>query len=248
MHFLVFQHIEVEHPGIFRDFMRADGVTWDAVDLDMGEPIPALDGYDALIVMGGPMDVWQEDAHPWLVPEKAAIRAAVAERGLPTLGVCLGHQLLAEALGGKVGPMATPEVGILDVELTEAGRTDPLFAGIAPVSPALQWHGAEVSTAPEGATVLARSPLCAVQAFHLPPLAYGIQYHVELTPDTVSEWGEIPAYAASLDKVMGAGALERLKAEAAAAMPGFNADARKLYDNFMSGIRNQASGIRSAAL
>ena len=248
MHFLVFQHIEVEHPGILRDFMRADGVTWDAVELDAGEPIPALEGYDALIVMGGPMDVWEEDAHPWLVPEKAAIREAVAERGLPTLGVCLGHQLLAEALGGKVGPMAAPEVGILEVELTEAGRADPLFAGIAPTGNALQWHGAEVITAPQGATVLVRSPICAIQAFRSPPLAYAIQYHVELTPDTVREWGEIPAYAASLDKAMGPGALDRLDAEAAAGMAGFNADARRLYENFMSGIRDRASGIGTAAL
>jgi len=83
MRVLVFQHIAIEHPGIFRDFLAADGVAWDAVELDAGDPIPPLDGYDALLVMGGPMDVWEEDAHPWLAAEKRAIRAAVAERAMP---------------------------------------------------------------------------------------------------------------------------------------------------------------------
>ena len=77
---LVFQPLAIEHPGILRDFMAADGVTWDAVELDEGQAIPALEGYDALLVMGGPMDVWQETEHPWFVAEKAAIRQRDAGR------------------------------------------------------------------------------------------------------------------------------------------------------------------------
>ena len=91
MHILVLQHARVEHPGIFRSFLKEDGHSWDAVHLDEGEALPELKGYDALWVMGGPMDVWQEDAHPWLRAEKDFIRAAVAEQGLPYLGLCLGH-------------------------------------------------------------------------------------------------------------------------------------------------------------
>ncbi len=231
---LVFQHISIEHPGIFRDFLAEDGIDWQAVELDAGEPIPNLDGYDALWVMGGPMDVWQEDAHPWLLPEKAAIREAVAERGMAFFGLCLGHQLLAAALGGAVGPAAEPEVGVLEVELTEAGRRSPLFAGMAPRAKCLQWHGAEVTRAPEGAEILASSPACRVQAMSVGERAFSLQYHVEITATTVDDWGAVPAYAAALETALGPGALPRLRADAAAHMAAFNRDARRLYDNFMT--------------
>jgi len=234
---LVFQHIACEHPGVFREHLARDGVEWTAVELDAGEPIPDLAGYDALWVMGGPMDVWQEDAHPWLAPEKVAIREAVLDRGMPFLGVCLGHQLLAAALGGEVGPAREPEVGIIEVELTEAGRAHPLLAGLPARGACLQWHSAEVLRAPEDAVVLARSPACAVQAMAVGPRAFGLQYHVELTEATVPEWAGVPAYTASLERALGPGAVPRLQAEAAARMAEFNRDAERLYRNFMAVAR-----------
>ena len=82
MHILVLQHAPVEHPGIFRRFLEEDGHSWDTVELDQGGQLPSLDGYDALWVLGGPMDVWQEDEHPWLKDEKAFIREAVEQRGM----------------------------------------------------------------------------------------------------------------------------------------------------------------------
>ena len=231
---LVFQHISVEHPGIFRDFLNQSGVEWDAVELDEGESIPEWGDYDGLWVMGGPMDVWEEDIHPWLKPEKEAICEAVEVRKLPYLGVCLGHQLLADALGGEVGPSESPEVGIIDVELTPEGRKSPFLEGLSAVTKCVQWHSAEVKRTPPGAKTLVSSPLCGIQAMAVAETAFSLQYHVEITPTTVSEWGQIPAYEAALERSIGPGALSRFAADASANMATLNRAARRIYDNWIA--------------
>ncbi|MEQ8898448.1 MAG: type 1 glutamine amidotransferase [Roseovarius sp.] len=234
MHILVLQHERVEHPGVFRKFLREDGHTWEAIELDEGEPLPdSAEGFDALWVMGGPMDTWQEEQHPWLKDEKAFIRKAVAEDGLPYLGLCLGHQLLAEALGGSVGPSKTPEIGVMDVQLTEAGASGVLFDGLPERFDCLQWHSAEVTALPEGAQVLATSPDCAVQAMKWETRAYSMQFHMEIEADTVQNWNNIPEYAGALDKAIGADAVHDLEAACAERMESFNERAERLYINWL---------------
>lgn len=233
MRILVLQHARVEHPGIFRRFLDEDGHSWEPVELDEGEPVPKLDGFDALWVLGGPMDVWQEDEHPWLPGEKALIREAVAEKGMPFLGLCLGHQLLAEALGGGCGKAAQSEVGVMDVELTEAGGESVFLDGLDDRFSCLQWHGAEVNSLPPGAVVLASSPACAVQAMSWGPRAFSAQFHVEVEPDTVTNWAAIPEYADALRANFGKNGVSVLDAACADAMTGFQSVAERVYLNWM---------------
>lgn len=236
MKFLVFQHAPSEHPGSLRDFMRADGFTWDAVELDAGEPIPDVAGYDALLVLGGPMDVWEEDFYPWLAIEKKVIRDWVTA-GRPFLGICLGHQLLAEAMGGEVGKMAQPEVGVCPVSLTPEGMGSPLFLDFPGSFPTLQWHGAAVLRVPDEALVLAHNAHCPIQAMQIGPRAFGIQYHVELIDTTVSDWGAIPEYRCALESITGPGGQERLEAAVAENMDRFRISAGSLYRNFRSVLK-----------
>ncbi len=230
MKVLVFQHVVSEHPGSFRDIMAMRGCRIHQVELDAGAPIPPLDSFDILLVMGGPMDVWEEEKFPWLIAEKAAIREWVGA-GRPYLGICLGAQLLADALGGEVRLMtAPPEVGMSQVRL---GAPDAIFDGVPALCTCFQWHGAEVSRLPPGARLLASSPGCAVQGLAIGNCAYGLQFHMELTDTTAAEWGALPEYAAALERVKGSGALPALQAEVAAQLGELQANARRIFANFL---------------
>lgn len=237
MRILVFQHVSVEHPGFFRALWAEAGDQWRAVELDALEPIPNFDGFDLLVVMGGPMDVWQEKTHPWLAREKTAIRHWVRDLRRPYFGVCLGHQLLAAALGGKVGPMARPEIGLVPIDLTPAGQEDPLFQGFASSFETFQWHGAEILRLPEGAQILASNAACPAQAIRWGRHAYGVQFHTEIEQSAIAEWEQIPEYMESLEKALGAGQAGRLGATIMPKIAAFNAGARLINDNLLGIVK-----------
>ncbi|GLR68182.1 amidotransferase [Acidocella aquatica] len=238
MKILVFQHVAIEHPGSFRDTIKAQGHSLHQIELDEGEAIPPLHDYDVLLVMGGPMDVWEEEAHPWLAAEKAAIRAWVSA-GKPYLGMCFGAQLLAEAMGGKVGLMKTaPEVGMSQVRQVGAAA---LFSGLPEQLTCFQWHGAEVCELPPGASLIATNAACRVQGFALGEHAYGLQFHAELTETTAQEWAALPEYAAALETVKGPGSLPLILAEVDAKIDDLQGVARRLILNFLQGATLQVS-------
>jgi len=237
MKLLVFQHIDCEHPGSLRTFLAADNVEWHAVNLDQGEAIPPLEDYHALWVMGGPMDVWDVEEYPWLIAEKAAIHRWVKELGKPFLGLCLGHQLLADALGGTCEPQRPPEIGIVDVEQTRDADSDPLFDGMPQKQKCLQWHSVCVAQAPENTTILASSDVCRIQAMRVGSNAWSMQYHVEVEADTVANWGKVPAYREALENTLGPDALAMMKSDADRHMPAFLNCAETLYRNFIKQVK-----------
>jgi GMP synthase-like glutamine amidotransferase len=152
------------------------------------DPLPRpLSEYGAIIAFGGGMHADQEDEHPWLRRVLDLLREAL-DREVPTLGICLGGQVLARVAGGDVGPATRAEWGWDAVELTPNGSADPVFAGLGPTLEVFQWHSYRFEL-PPGAVALARSPVC-LQAFRAGRAAWGLQWHPEVTAETAMVWGE----------------------------------------------------------
>ncbi len=193
---LVLQHHPLEHPGAMARALRRSDATLETVALFDGGACPAtLAGYDGLLVMGGPMSVQDDDAHPWLASERALIARAM-ETDLPTLGVCLGSQLIAAAAGAAVTRGPEPEIGWYAIHPTDAAADDALF-GDATSFAALEWHR-DVFTLPAGAVPLAASARCPLQAFRLGRRVYGLLFHLEIDAATVAGWCEAFAEGAPL--------------------------------------------------
>jgi GMP synthase-like glutamine amidotransferase len=150
------------------------------------EPLPSLEETTALIVLGGAMCANDDQLHPFLTQVKGLIRETAA-RSVPYLGICLGGQLLAAALGGKVMANRWGELGMLEVELTTPGREDRLFAGLSSRFATFQWHHDSFDLPAEG-ILLASSPACPHQAFRIGPCAWGVQFHPEMTEEIIRAW------------------------------------------------------------
>jgi GMP synthase (glutamine-hydrolysing) len=185
MQVLAFRHVPFEDVGLIRPILEERGIAIEYADLYRpGSQPPDTKAFDALIFMGGPMSV--RDPLPFLQWEMRAILEAV-QRNQPVLGICLGSQLIAKALGARVYSNPGKEIGWFDVSFNEEARSDPLFAGVLRTNSIFHWHG-ETFDLPDGATLLASSERCRHQAFRVGDRTYGLQFHLEVTPEMISAW------------------------------------------------------------
>jgi GMP synthase (glutamine-hydrolysing) len=200
---LVFQHVPYEPLGTLDPLLKESGFRIRYVNFGRDPLIrPSLDRYAALIVLGGPMNADQIDHYPNLRSEVEIIREALA-RDMSVLGICLGAQLLAKALGGRVVRNAVREVGWYDVELTPEGQVDPVLSTFAARQEVFQWHEDGIEL-PTDAVHLARSPASRVQAFRYGEHAYGFQFHLEVDGSLIERWLTVPENQALLAQERGA--------------------------------------------
>ena len=199
---LVFQHVPYEPLGTLNPQLKAAGFRIRYVNFSRApEAQPSLDGYNGLVVLGGPMGACQTDRHPHLSTEIELIRQAVRLR-LPVLGICLGAQLLARALGAKVRPSSKPEIGWHTVNVPERAREDTLFRHFKPSQKIFQWHS-DTFALPKGAIHLASSEVCPNQAFKYGDNAYGLQFHLEVDRQLIGRWLKVPAHQREIEAMGG---------------------------------------------
>jgi len=237
MKIISLQHIAIEDPGTFKDFLLADGHELTTIQLDEGENIPSnLDEFDAMLCMGGPMDTFMEDEFNWLVGEKKAIGEYVLNLKKPFLGFCLGCQLLGEILGGKVVQSNPPEIGVLDIDVSDQAITDPVFNFLPNKIKALQWHSYEVQglESNPNINIIGSSPTTKYQIFGYNNHAYGIQFHLEIRKSTVDDWAAVPEYKNALEQSLGQEALPLMKKEVNEEIDNMMAQCNQLYQNFIS--------------
>lgn len=180
MRISVVKHVEFEGPGLIAAWARSRGHALSLTELALGRPLPELESFDALVLMGGPMSVNDEGRYPWLAPEKELVRRALRSQK-KVLGVCLGAQLMASALGARVAPMGYREIGWHPVRATEPEH--PWVAGLDP-APSFHWHG-EAFELPAGARFILGSEACEAQAFAWGRFGLGLQCHLETDPDAL---------------------------------------------------------------
>jgi GMP synthase-like glutamine amidotransferase len=184
---LIIKQVEQEGPGLIEKIFAENGWGLKTVELSHGEKLPSdFDETGALVVLGGPMNVYEEKQYPFLKEEESLIRKALIEE-VPILGICLGAQLLAKTCGARIKKAPQKEIGWYKVEKTGDGKKDALFKESPDHVQVFQWHE-DTFDIPEGAVLLAEGKDCKNQAFRVGLNAYGLQFHIEVTEDMVQSW------------------------------------------------------------
>jgi GMP synthase (glutamine-hydrolysing) len=211
MRVLIVKNIAAEGPGTIEDFLRSANISYSIIDLNKGEQVPPVSDFTHLVIMGGPMAVYEMDQYPYLKSEARLIEQAV-KANKRVLGVCLGAQMVAYALGARVYAGGQKEIGWSEVAITPEGMNDPLMSSLAldgkKRAQVFQWHG-DTFDLPAGAVRLASSELYPNQAFRYSDRVYALQFHIEVTPVIVFDW---------------------LKDEKGIDLKGVDAESKRIYD------------------
>jgi GMP synthase-like glutamine amidotransferase len=190
MSVLIIKNTASEGPGTIQDFLRDAPLTYFVRDLEAGESLPDLDDFSHLVIMGGPMAVYEMHRYPFLINEALLIDKAI-KANKHVLGVCLGAQMIAHVLGARVYHGKQKEIGWYEVSLTDNGIKDPCMSQLVVdgknAAQVFQWHG-DTFDLPRGAVRLASSSLYPNQAFRFSDNVYALQFHIEVTPSIVREW------------------------------------------------------------
>lgn len=185
---LIIKHIEIEGPGTLFDFFIKSSYQMKIIEIGRGEELPPLEKCQAIISLGGPTNVYEEEKYPFLKREVDFIQDAIKNQ-IPFLGICLGAQLLVRAAGGKVKKLDTRELGWYKVSLTQAGKKDTLFKGQEERLEVFQWHE-DFFDIPKQGELLATADTCHNQALRVGNCAWGLQFHPEMTVEMLLDWFE----------------------------------------------------------
>lgn len=227
---LVLQH-EWDNPkGYLGELLEAHRIAYDVTEIEKAT-LPDPSTYAAIIALGGSQHAYAEQEYPYLVQEKAWLRTIVSQ-DIPYLGICLGGQLLADALGGQVRPHIMTELGFFDVQLTTQGQKDPLFSGLPGYQKVFHWHE-DTFNLPDGALLLATSTNTENQAFRYGHCAYGLQYHIELDHDTLNTWLYHPSMKESMIAILGTSAYQKIEQEREIHFPIYQKHTKMLFENFL---------------
>jgi GMP synthase (glutamine-hydrolysing) len=240
---LVFQHVAHEILGTLDPLLRSYGFRNRYYNFGRTpDAQPTIEGYHGLIVLGGAMNVHQTDAHPHLEAEVRAIREAF-ERDIPVLGICLGAQLIAKALGASVSANPEKEIGWYDVSVSEEGARDPLLRHFDETERLFQWHG-DTFALPDGAVALASSKACTNQAFRYGDKVYGLQFHLEVDPPLIERWLGIPVHRQEIASLDRPGHLDQIRNDTAKHADRLRQLSDRCFTSFIELFREEGSLAR----
>lgn len=190
MKVLIIKNVFTEGPGTIADYLNAEKIPYSLCDLSIGDAVPDVDSFSHLLIMGGPMAVYEMHRHPYLRTEAKLIEQAITANK-HIMGICLGAQMVAHALGARVYAGGQKEIGWYEIALTPEGMNDPLMSTLAldgkRAAQVFQWHG-DTFDLPAGAVLLASSDYYSNQAFRYSDRVFALQFHIEVTPVIVFDW------------------------------------------------------------